>query len=161
MMKIGVISDTHLASPNPDLDRIVRDYFGSVDLLIHLGDYVDYSVASFLMNHREFVGVAGNMDPPDIRNVFPRKRLLEFGGFRIGVIHGWGAPFGLEDKIFKEFHDVHAILYGHTHKAVNHQRKGILFFNPGSPTRSFLGKPTVGLVSIGDAIRGEILAVDR
>lgn len=161
MMKLGVISDTHLASPNPDLDRTLRDYFVGVDVLIHLGDYVDYSVASFLMKHGEFVGVAGNMDPPDIRNLLPRKRVLEFGGFRIGIIHGWGPPFGLEEKILKEFQDVHAILYGHTHKAVSHQKKGILFFNPGSPTRTFLGKPTVGLVSIGDTIRGEILVVDR
>jgi hypothetical protein len=161
MIRLGVISDTHLASPNPDLDRIVREHFGSVDVLIHLGDFVDYSVASFLMRHHEFVGVAGNMDPPDIRNAFPRKHILELESLRIGVIHGWGAPVYLEDRIFREFHEVHAILYGHTHKAVCHQRKGVLFFNPGSPTRSFFAKPTVGVVSIGDTITGEILRVDR
>ena len=160
-MKLGVISDTHLASPDATLERIVRDDFQGVDLLVHLGDYVNYSVADFLMKHHDFVGVSGNMDPPEIRDAFPRKQVLELEGFRIGMIHGWGPPFGLEEKIIKEFSDVDAILYGHTHKAVSHEKKGIFLFNPGSPTRSFLAQPTVGLVSIENTIGGEILRVNH
>jgi len=159
MTKLGVISDTHLASPDATLERIVQDDLQGVDVLIHLGDYVNYSVAVFLMKNHDFVGVAGNMDPPDIRNVFPRKQILELEGFRIGVIHGWGPPLGLEEKILREFSGVDAILYGHTHKAVSHHRKGIFFFNPGSPTRSFLAQPTVGVVSLENTIQGDILPV--
>ncbi|MBW2123952.1 MAG: metallophosphoesterase, partial [Deltaproteobacteria bacterium] len=45
MERIGVISDTHLTVPDETLKRIVRVYFSQVDLIVHLGDYVDYRVA--------------------------------------------------------------------------------------------------------------------
>ena len=158
-MRLGVISDTHLDSPNPTLQKIVRDHFHEVDMIVHLGDYVDYSVAGYLMDQTEFVGVTGNMDPPRIRHTFPPKRVLELGGFRIGMIHGWGAPFGLERRIRSEFGDIDAILYGHTHQAANHHKQGILFFNPGSACRAFFGKPSVGILWVDDTIRGEIISV--
>lgn len=157
MGRLAVISDTHLRSPDAALERIVREFFSDVEMILHLGDYVDYSVTAYLMEQKEFMGVAGNMDPPEIRSVLPFKHVLEIGEFRIGIIHGWGAPFGLESKIRKEFGDVHALLYGHTHKAVNHQRDGVLFFNPGSPSRSLMGKPTVGILSVKNTIQGEII----
>lgn len=159
MKRLGVISDTHLRSPNAMLERVVREYFCDVDMILHLGDYVDYSVASYLMDHKAFVGITGNMDPPEIRKEFPTKRVLELERFRIGLIHGWGPPFGLEGKIRREFVDIHAILYGHTHKPVNHRRKGVLFFNPGSAGRSFFGDRTVGILSITDTIEGRIIPV--
>lgn len=157
MERLGVISDTHLGAPDATLERIVRECFSDVDAILHLGDYVDYRVAAYLMEHREFIGVAGNMDPPDIRNAFPFKHVLEVGEFRVGLIHGWGAPFGLEKKIRKEFGDVDAIVYGHTHKPVNHRKQGVLFFNPGSAHRSFFGEPTVGILSVKNTIQGEII----
>lgn len=159
MKRLGVISDTHLMSPDATLERIVREFFFDVDVILHLGDYVDYSVAAYLMEHKEFIGVSGNMDPPEIRNAFPFKKVLELEKFRIGIIHGWGAPFGMEGKIRKEFSDVHAVLYGHTHKAVNHRKNGVLFFNPGSPTRSFIGKPTVGILSVRNTIQADIIHI--
>jgi hypothetical protein len=146
-----------MGSPNRILERIVLDYFKTVDLIVHLGDYVDYSVASYLMDHKKLVGVAGNMDPQEIRSTFPFKQVLELGEFRIGLIHGWGPPHGLEDKILNEFMAVDAILYGHTHEPANHTRKGLLYFNPGSPTRSVRGESTIGMLRIENTIRGEII----
>ncbi len=157
MKRLGVISDTHLRSPDAMLERVVREYFCDVDMILHLGDYVDYSIASYLMDHKAFVGITGNMDPPEIRKAFPTKRVLELERFRIGLIHGWGPPFGLEGKIRREFDDIQAILYGHTHKAVNHRRGGVLFFNPGSAGRSFFGDRTVGILSITNTLEGKII----
>jgi len=157
MIRLGVISDTHLRSPDATLERIVQNHFRAVDFVVHLGDYVDYSVAAYLMEHREFIGVAGNMDPPEIRNAFPSKRVIELEQYRIGIIHGWGAPFGLEGRIRREFDHIDAVLYGHTHKAANHRKGGVLFFNPGSTTRSFMGKPTIGILSLSDTIHGGIV----
>ena len=157
MPRLGVIADTHLASPDATLERIVRQYFSDVDMILHLGDYVNYAVAAYLIGNKKLIGVAGNMDPPEIRNAFPFKHVLELGNFRIGLIHGWGAPFGLERKIWKEFGDVHAVVYGHTHKAVNHRKHGVLFFNPGSARASFFGEPTVGILLVENTIQGEII----
>ena len=157
MTRLGVISDTHLRSPDATLERIVKAYFADVDLIVHLGDYVDPSIVRYLIRQKEFIGVAGNMDPPELKNGFPSKRLLELENRRIGMIHGWGAPFGLEGRIHKEFVDIDAVLYGHTHKAANHRRGSVLFFNPGSATRPFMGRPSVGIVSVNDGIDGQIL----
>ncbi len=135
----------------------MREYFSDVDMILHLGDYVDYSVAAYLMEHNRLIGVAGNMDPPEVRNRFPIKQVLELEKLKIGIIHGSGPPFGLESKIRKEFDDVDAIVYGHTHRPVNHRKDGLLFFNPGSPRRSFFSDPTVGILSATDTIQGEVL----
>ncbi|MBW2058156.1 MAG: metallophosphoesterase family protein [Deltaproteobacteria bacterium] len=146
MERIGVISDTHLTVPDETLKRIVRVYFSQVDLIVHLGDYVDYRVAAYLMEQGEFMGVAGNMDPPEVRDTLPVKQVLKLGRLTVGLIHGWGPPHGLEEKILREFGEVDAILYGHTHKAVNHEKEGVLFFNPGSAHQSFMGKPSIGIL---------------
>jgi putative phosphoesterase len=159
MSRLGVISDTHLNSPDSSLERIVRECFFNVDMILHLGDYVSYSVAAYLMDQTKVIGVVGNMDPPEVRDAFPIKDVVEIDKFRIGMIHGWGPPFGLERKIRRKFDDVHVIVYGHTHRAANHRKEGILFFNPGSAGRSYFGEPTVGILSITDVIRGEIVSL--
>jgi putative phosphoesterase len=99
------------------------------------------------------------MDPPNIRKAFPPKRLIELEGFQIGLIHGGGAPYGIESRIREEFDDVNAIVYGHTHTPANHLVKNILFFNPGSPTRSFNDRGTLGILHIGEKIEGEIIKI--
>jgi hypothetical protein len=34
-----------------------------------------------------------------------------------------------------------------------------LFFNPGSPTRSFIHRATLGILHIGEKIEGEIIKI--
>lgn len=58
-----------------------------------------------------------------------------------------------------EFDDVDAIVYGHTHTPARHQVKNIYFFNPGSPTRSFYHRPTLGILYVGEKIEGEIIEI--
>jgi putative phosphoesterase len=99
------------------------------------------------------------MDPQDIQKAFPRKRVVELEGFKIGLIHGAGPPFGIESRIRGEFDEVGAIVYGHSHAPANHQVKNIYFFNPGSPTRSFIHRPTLGILHLGEKIEGEIIKI--
>jgi len=54
---------------------------------------------------------------------------------------------------------VDVIVYGHTHIAVNHRVKEILFFNPGSATRPSNGKGTLGILHVGEEIAGEIIEI--
>jgi predicted phosphodiesterase len=75
----------------------------------------------------------------------------------VGLIHGGGSPFGIESRIRAEFEEVDAIVYGHTHMATNRQVKGIHFFNPGSPTRSYGGRGTLGILHFGETLEGEII----
>jgi len=158
-MKIGVLSDTHLKEPHPRFKKIVETHFKDVEKVFHAGDFVEWVVAEYLSGLKELIAVCGNMDSWDIERAFPRKRVIEIGGFKIGLIHGGGAPFGMESRIRGEFDEVHAIVYGHTHVPANHKVKEMLFFNPGSVTRSFSGGGSLGILHIGGKIEGEIISL--
>lgn len=156
-MKIGVISDTHLYDSSPELERIHNVYFKDVDLILHAGDVVEATVLeAFLPKPIEVV--AGNMDLPSVRNQFPIKKMLKINGYKIGLIHGWGSPNGIEERIRREFAHIDCLVYGHTHLPVNHVVEGILFFNPGSLTeKQYTRVNSLGLLEITDSIRGTLI----
>jgi len=158
-MKIGVISDTHLREPHPEFKKMIEFHFQDVEKIFHAGDFVDWSIAEYLSTRKELIAVYGNMDSQDIRKAFPQKRIIELEGFKIGLIHGGGSPFGIESRIRGEFDEVDAIIYGHTHTPVSHQKRNVYFFNPGSPTRSFIHRATLGLLHLGERIEGEIIKI--
>jgi len=158
-MKIGVISDTHLRELSPEFKKMIEFHFKDVEKIFHAGDFVDWSIADYLSSQKELIAVCGNMDSRDIWKAFPEKRMVELKGFRIGLIHGGGSPFGIESRIRREFDEVDAIVYGHTHTPADHQVKDIYFFNPGSPTRSFVHKATLGILHLGEKIEGEIIKI--
>ncbi len=158
-MKIGVISDTHLREPHSGFKGMIELHFKDVEKIFHAGDFVEQSIPEYLSTQKELIAVCGNMDSRQIGKVFPEKRIVELKGFRIGLIHGGGSPFGIESRIRGEFDGVDVIVYGHTHIPANHRVKNILFFNPGSPTRSFIHKPTVGILYLGEKIEAEIIKV--
>jgi putative phosphoesterase len=158
-MKIGVISDTHLREPHLEFKKMIEFHFKDVEKIFHSGDFVDWSIAEYLASQKELIAVRGNMDSQDIRKAFPQKRIIELKGFKIGLIHGGGPPFGIESRIRGEFDEVDAIIYGHTHTPANHQVKNIIFFNPGSPTRSYIQRATLGILHLGEKIESEIIQI--
>ena len=156
-MKIGVISDTHLKGYDERLKIICEDYFSDVGLILHAGDLVDISVLD-AFEAKEVKAVWGNMDPPEVRKLLPDKLVLDLNGFKVGLIHGWGAPFGIEKKLRKKFGDIDCLVYGHTHRAVNRVRGNILFFNPGSVTdKRYSENNTIGILEINDKVTGKII----
>ena len=159
-MKIGVISDTHLQGVDSRLSDIYGNYFADTDLILHAGDIVSMEVVDFLSSKPLHV-VQGNMDNKEIKEKFPRTKIIEVQGFRLGLIHGWGSPVGIEKRIKSEFKNVHAIIYGHSHRAVNHIVNDILFFNPGTATGfSISGSHSIGILYIGTNIQGEIITIE-
>jgi uncharacterized protein len=158
-MIIGVISDTHLREPHSDFKKIIETHFKQVDKILHAGDFIDPSIADYLSSQKDLIAVCGNMDPQSGLGAFPRKRVIHLDGFKIGLIHGGGAPFGIEQRIIDEFEDLDAIVYGHTHTPANHFVKNILFFNPGSPTRPAGDRATLGILRLGEKIEGEIIEI--
>lgn len=159
-VKIGVISDTHLTGAGRRLKGIVDRYFQDVDRIIHAGDLVDLSVLD-VFGAREVLAVYGNSDPLSVRQRLPDRLLLEFGRFRIGVMHGWGYPEHLEEKIYARLAPVDCVIYGHTHHPANRRKQGVLFFNPGSALDNrYAPENTVGILEIGDSIRGRIVKIE-
>jgi putative phosphoesterase len=159
-MRIGVLSDTHLHRVSRDLREILDHHLSQVDVLFHVGDYTSPVVMEFLSS-KNFHGVHGNMDPLGIRAVLPEKKIVELGGFRFGLIHGWGSSAGLEEKVLGQFTDVDVIVYGHSHKPVNDMVQGILLFNPGTASGySSSGVHSIGILECGDTVKGEIIDLD-
>jgi putative phosphoesterase len=159
MMRIGVISDTHLNEPTSEFRGVIETHFKGVDKVIHAGDFVEWKIVEYLSSQEELIAVCGNMDSSDIQKVFPKKRMIVIDGFKIGLTHGGGPPFGIESRVREEFDDVDVIVYGHTHAPANHWVKNILFFNPGLPTRSFIHQKTLGILHLGEKIEGEIIKI--
>jgi len=151
-MRIGVISDTHVTSFAEISDRILLT-LAEVDLIIHAGDFVTKDVLDGLKRLGEVKAVCGNMDSGELRRILPEKELLLIGEKRIGVTHGSGGPYGIEDRVGRMFEDVDVIVYGHSHQPKNEIKKGILFFNPGRARNSF------GILTVGKEVKGEMITL--
>lgn len=160
-MKIGVISDTHLDRTTDALIRIARGVFSEVSLILHAGDLTNMSVLD-IFSDKQVIAVRGNKDQWPTTDFLPEKQVLHINGYRIGLVHGWGRPKGIEARIVQCFTDVHCIVYGHTHKPKNCIHDGILLFNPGafSGTRILKRHPTAGILTIGNGISGHIFPVE-
>lgn len=160
MKKIGVLSDTHLTGYDPDLELLVTKHFSDADLIVHAGDLVTLDVLDvFAALDKEVAAVCGNMDPPEVRRALPEKRVVTVEDVRLGVIHGWGSPHGIRDRIRHSLKNVDAIVYGHSHQAFAGTESGTYFFNPGSPTDSrFTSRRSIGIMWVeGSTIRGEVI----
>jgi len=158
-MKIGVISDTHLQEVSSQLVRVYEEHFSDVDMILHAGDLVSMDIVDFL-SQKPFHVVRGNMDGGAIRDRFAEKEVIQVNGFRLGLIHGWGSPVGIEKRIRPEFGKVHAIVYGHSHRSANHIRGDVLFFNPGTACGfAVSGSHSIGILDIAEEIEGTIIRV--
>ncbi len=149
-MKIGVLSDTHIHLAG-EIPQEVVQAFAYVDLIVHAGDFVGSEVLEGLRQLGEVKAVHGNMDSAKLRSLLPEKEFLVVGDRKIGIIHGWGGPEGIEERLKPHFDDVDAIIYGHSHRAKMVQIDGVLFFNPGPGYQSF------GILTIEENISGEII----
>ena len=158
-IRVGVVSDTH-CSGVADLPAELVRALANVDLIVHVGDYTGKKLVDDLQGLGAFRGVYGNMDPPAVRVVLPEKEVLELGGKRIGLVHGWGAPVGLQKRALDCFSDVDAVLYGHSHMARSEVVDGVLVLNPGSGSGSFPARrKTYGVLVIEETIRSEIVTI--
>jgi putative phosphoesterase len=162
-MKIGVISDTHISDKTQELPVKIKEAFKGVDMIIHVGDLVELSVLEKLRKICSDVrGVCGNMDPQEVRKTLREKEIITAGKYRIGVMHGIGAPVNLIDVTTEAFKNdrVDAIIFGHSHNGLNMVKNGILYFNPGSPTDKVYAKVnSVGIIEVNDKIEGRIIEI--
>lgn len=155
------MSDTHLRAVTKPFADLCERYCSKADLVIHLGDMVSPLILDFLSRYR-LEAVAGNMDGPVIHGQLPVKKTVRLGGYRLGLIHGWGSGERLRDHLRREFTDVDAVLFGHTHQGLCRQENGTLWFNPGSVTLARGHSPcSIGLLHVGTALQGEILPVEE
>ncbi|MFX1530262.1 MAG: metallophosphoesterase family protein [Promethearchaeota archaeon] len=132
-MKLGIISDTHITS-HTEKHRIeslisqLKAVFKEADRIIHAGDVCEL----FFLNELEKIApvscVKGNDDEIEKLDQFIK---FSASRYNIGVIHI--LPENLEE--FMKEHDLHIIIFGHTHiPLIQGTKFNTLLLNPGSPT---------------------------
>ena len=157
-MKIGVLSDTHCATIN-EIPKTVLKELSRVNLVIHAGDYTGVKLIDELRSMFEFIGVYGNMDPYEIREMLPERQIFQSGSYKIGVIHPsvGGSPFNIEKRLGFES-NVDIIIHGHSHRARKEYIGKILYFNPGSTIGKFPATyRSFGLLEINEKVEGAII----
>ncbi|XID94825.1 metallophosphoesterase family protein [Paenibacillaceae bacterium WGS1546] len=137
-MKIVVVSDTHMPRMGKKLPKRLLRELEQADAILHAGDWTSLSVYEQFAAFAPVYGVAGNNDGEELQAKFGRKKLLELGECKIGIVHGHGAVrrSSTEAHAIEAFRgtELDALVYGHSHVPTAKRYDGTLVFNPGSPT---------------------------
>jgi|ERR1700694_506229 len=138
LLKIALVSDTHMPHKAKQLPQQLLAAMRSekVACTLHMGDLTTPEVIEIFESVAPFEAVAGNNDTSEVHRRFGRKKIVEFGSFRIGMVHGDGTKKTTVERSWRAFADdkVDVILFGHSHIPYCQQRDGIWLINPGSPT---------------------------
>ncbi len=156
MMKLGIVSDTHIHRKGQELPRALVKGLAGVDRILHAGDWIIPDVAAMLERIAPVDGVAGNNDGGEIIARFGRRKLLEWAGFKIGVVHGDGSWKSAEATAAQAFlHEAapDLVIFGHSHIPYMGKSGNTLLFNPGSPTdKRRQPRYSYGIVELGETI---------
>ena len=176
MPTLGIIADTHIPQRLPRLPDGIAAVFRGVDLILHAGDINRRWVLDELNGIAPTLAVVGNADL--FRSGLPARRVIEIGGRRIGLTHGFGSwPRYLWRKIgdaveydvayytraaYAEFRSrrVDAVVFGHTHRPCLTVFRDVLMFNPGPVAPRYYASrgPQVGLLHVeAPGLRAEIV----
>jgi uncharacterized protein len=149
---VGVISDTHgLLRP-----EAVAALAG-VERIVHAGDIGSPEILRELARLAPVSAVRGNNDRGSWAADIPATEVVEVGGVALYVLH-----------------DVHeldldpgaagfaAVIAGHSHQPRQHERDGVLYFNPGSAgPRRFRLPISVGRLTVADGrVRGALVTLE-
>lgn len=134
-MRIGLISDTH-----GFLDPKVFEYFAEVDQIWHAGDVGTVDIIEELGAFKPTLGVYGNVDGQDIRQLFPENQMFMCEGLKVFMTHIGGKPPKYNPRVrpLINKHLPQLFICGHSHiLAVMHDEKrpGVLYMNPGAAGR--------------------------
>jgi len=130
MYKVGIISDTRIATPDQHLPARVREAFAGVDLIIHAGNITKEFVIEELERIAPVVAVRGALDEPvDFKRDLPASRTLDLHGFKVAIYNQRPdvSAIGAEK--------IHILVSGNTCTPKILETEAIpLLLDPGSPT---------------------------
>ena len=158
-LQIGVVADTHVPSTFARIPENLWREFEGCDRLIHAGDFDSWETYEEFGKRFPTTAVIGNRDTFPACDEVPEWRILEIGGFKIGVTHGFGPPNNLGPRVRSAWSGgpVDLLVYGHSHRAALEEIKGIRLLNPGSPTDTlFAPRQTYAILTLGDTLEIDI-----
>ncbi len=135
MIRVGILSDTHLYQDSALFKEQVAQAFEHCSVILHAGDLCHLALLEILADQgrREVHAVHGNMCLFECQQVLPSSKLITLANTKIGLCHGAGGPRStIEERVWQLFPQADCIVYGHSHQATCHRSGGVLFINPGS-----------------------------
>jgi putative phosphoesterase len=149
MAIVGVISDTHGL-----LRAEAFEALRGSDRILHAGDVGAPEILKELAKIAPVTAVRGNVDRAEWAQGIPKSELVEIGGVSIYLLH-----IREELDLNPAAAGIGAVVFGHSHVPSQEEKRGVLYFNPGSAgPRRFKLPVTVGKLIVEDgAIRSEIV----
>lgn len=148
-MKIIVVSDTH--GDTESLIRFLKKSENDFSEIWYLGDFFSDGETIAKAFNVPVVSVKGNCD---LGVNGPENRVIERLGHKIWLTHGhlYGVKNTLTTLYYKALEkECDLVCFGHTHRALIQEEHSVKLFNPGSPSRPYIGQPA----SIGKVILSE------
>ncbi len=121
-MRVGVISDTH-GLLRPEAVAALQ----GVDHILHAGDIGDPDILDRLAAIAPLTAIRGNIDIADRCAELPATEAVELAGHLLYLVHSIA-----DLDVHPSAAGLSAVIYGHSHQAVNETRDGVLYLNPGS-----------------------------
>lgn len=148
----GIISDTH-GLLRPEALEALR----GVRMIVHVGDIGAREVLQSLGEIAPVCAIRGNIDKAGWANRLPETRIMRIEQALIYVLHDVKQ---LDFDAAKQGYS--AVISGHTHKALEEVRDGVLYLNPGSagPRRFRLPVTLARMTVDGESIQSEIVTLD-
>lgn len=137
---LGLISDTHGLLR----EEAVHALRGA-DLILHAGDVGAPEILETLRTLAPVVAVRGNVDAGGWAQALPLTEIIKAGPVMVYMIHI------LNDlDINPVAAGMHIVVSGHSHKAAQAEKSGVLYVNPGSAgPRRFQLPATVARLDLG------------
>lgn len=132
MKRIGIVSDTHGDCGHLEMALMKMEAEGRLDAVIHCGDGAR-DAQRVLQSIMQMPVVAGNCD--GWATDLPEDLLISFHGVKVFITHGHrymvksGMDMLAETAAAK---DAQIACFGHTHRAFQEYRNGVLLLNPGA-----------------------------
>ncbi|MGL1931111.1 MAG: metallophosphatase family protein [Desulfotalea sp.] len=157
MIKIGILSDTHISQITPVFLKNAKQAFADCSIIIHAGDLTDIAILEVFKGKQVFA-VAGNICNYRTKLSLPEITSFSIDGKLFALCHGANGPrHNIEERLFDIYPEADCIVYGHTHHAVCKQIAHTLYINPGSFTGTgTYGAP--GTYAIAELSEGKITA---
>jgi uncharacterized protein len=146
MVRIGLISDTHMPERWKVLPECVFDLFANVDLILHSGDIGELWVLDQLGALAPVIAVHGNDETTEAQAALPYLQTLSISGYRLVLTHAhyqnpeqemasrvneW-QPILERRRDFAKAHGASLCVFGHTHIPMAQKQDGVWLVNPGA-----------------------------
>lgn len=151
MVRIGVLSDTHLPRGARRIPNQVFRLFENADLILHAGDFIEAHVLDELKAIGPVQAVLGNCDSAELARQLSVTTSISAGGITIGMIHDSGEKKGRRRRMAAEFTEHRVVVFGHSHMPLIEDDGSLMLLNPGSACDPRKAKvPSVAILEIAD-----------